>query len=990
MRRRPGWTARRGMHMVQADSYSLETRTKTRNLGLVMSLILVPIMLAFMYLDHSSPMLRGILGWRIGATVPGLVFFAYALFLYPKHPGAAVGLHIVQMTGLMVMMCGISADLSTRPDLPSFARTGLISSLIVCVFVDFVFAAGARKYLFAILLPPLAAMGVYVAVAGHFLTQTEQVWLISNPSALAVGLSILALYQERSSVKQFRARLDLDGAERTYRDLFENAQVGMFRTRIDGSEILDVNRRLLEISGRTREEMIGSMPKSLWADPGERAEMRRLLLRDGAITNFECRLLDAHGTRHTCLLSMKAYPARGILEGSLVDITEHKQAGQWMEVLKHSIDSAVDGAYWLSEGGNIVYANASGCTALGYTHQEMLSMFIWDIAPIVDRQRWATMWTRLKELKTGSGEFQHRRKDGSLFPAEISTSYVRFGDQEFAVGFAHDITERKRLEAERLDLERRVASSQKLEGLGILAGGVAHNFNNLLTVILGHAELLRETVPSELDTAASVQEIIRAGSRSRDLIGQLLALGRKQVLELRPLDLNSVVRECSSMLRQAIRENIAIEYRLSDSPCPVAADPGRLEEVLLNLALNAQDAIPREGRLCIETREAVLEGAFARRHDDAPPGHYVLLTVSDTGAGMDERTVAKIFDPFFTTKEQGKGTGLGLSTVYGIVKQHEGSIEVESRPGTGTRFLIYLPRSTAARQDAAPPQAERTARGNETVLLVEDEEPIRTLLSRNLRGLGYTVLEAEDGLEALRISEGHADRFHILVTDVVMPRMNGTELHERLREKMPDLKVLFISGHKRDVISSHITQNVELMTKPFTGLALAFRVREILDRYGAAGSQQCGELRRTVAEGFRRRQQAQDEKRAGRKIVEVPGMDQYAVLREKSNRQLLVGLLVGDLHQRIPPALPFQDAAPGNPRHALQERPAIVLEASVDLVLQRGAQAEDRGGGVLHGGGNREKCVGDKRQPFPGLRGQTARTIHVDPAQLQLGEPDQL
>jgi CheY-like chemotaxis protein len=284
------------------------------------------------------------------------------------------------------------------------------------------------------------------------------------------------------------------------------------------------------------------------------------------------------------------------------------------------------------------------------------------------------------------------------------------------------------------------------------------------------------------------------------------------------------------MLRQAIRENISIEYHLSASPCPVAADAGRMEEVLLNLALNAQDAIPREGLLTIATTETVLEGVFARRHDDAPPGRYVLLTVSDTGEGMNEDTVGRIFDPFFTTKEQGKGTGLGLSTVYGIVKQHNGSIEVDSRPGAGTRFVIYIPYSTAPQQDADSPREAESARGSETILLVEDEAPIRTLLARHLRGQGYAVLEAEDGLSALRVSADHGDLFHILVTDVVMPRMNGTELHDRLRERMPNLKVLFISGHKRDVISSHLTQDVELMTKPFTGQALAARVRAILDR----------------------------------------------------------------------------------------------------------------------------------------------------------------
>ena len=942
--------------MERADSYTLETGTKTRNLGLVMSLILVPMMLVFMYLDHASPLLRGILGWRIGGLVPGLVFLYYALFLYPKYPHAAVSLHVAQLTGLMVMMSGISADLATRPGLPPFARTALISSLLVCIFADFVFAGGARKYLFAILVPPLAAMGAYVAVAGQLLTQTEQVWLISNPSAMAVILSVLALYQERSSVRQFHARRELDSAqgalresERKYRDLFENAQVGMFRIRLDGSEILDVNSRLLEISGRTRQEVIGSSPAGIWADPKERREMRRLLARDGTATNFECRLLDAKGNAHICLLSIKLYPEQEILEGSLVDITEHKQAGQWMEVLRHSIDSAVDGAYWVGGNGRFFYANVSGCQALGYTREELLRLNVFDVNPKATPERWAEIWNVLREKKSFVTEVVHRRRDGTFFPVEVTTSFVRIGGEEYAIGFAHDITERKRLEAEReaawqrlefviattrtgldiidedfvvqyvdparrklmgdpqgrscyayfrgrtercgdcamqqalatgtiqvreqtvsgeenratqvtalpyrnefgkwmvaevivditdrkraeaerLDLERRIASSQKLEGLGILAGGVAHNFNNLLTVILGHAELLRETVPRDLDSTSSVREIIRAGYRSRDLIGQLLALGRKQVLELKPLDLNSVVRECSAMLRQAVRENITIDYRLSGSPCPVAADPGRLEEVLLNLALNAQDAIPREGRLTIATSEAFLEGVFARRHDDAPPGRYVLLTVSDTGAGMDEQTVGKIFDPFFTTKEQGKGTGLGLSTVYGIVKQHEGSIEVESRPGTGTRFLIYLPHSTALRPDAGSTEAERSARGSETILLVEDEEPIRTLLSRHLRGLGYTVLEAEDGVSALRISTEHGDRFHVLVTDVVMPRMNGTELHERLRERTPTLKALFISGHKRDVISSHLAEDVELMTKPFTGRALAFRVREILDR----------------------------------------------------------------------------------------------------------------------------------------------------------------
>ncbi|MGO9310184.1 MAG: PAS domain S-box protein, partial [Spirochaetia bacterium] len=842
-----------------------------------------------------------------------------------------------------------------RAEFPLFGRTALISSLIICIFVDFVFAAGARKYLFAILVPPLAAMSVYLVVAGSALTQTERVWLISNPTAMAIILSVLALFQDRANAKEFLARRELKRAEealreseRQYRDLFESAEVGMFRARRDGSAVIDVNPRLVEIIGRTREEVVGLSLEAFWADPREREAMHALLARDGRVTNFECRLLSAKRGTRICLLSMKPSPDQAVLEGSVLDVTERKQTDQWLEVLKHSIDSAVDAAYWMGEDGGFFYANDSGCRALGYTRGELMLLSIWDVNPQSNRESWREVWRSLQEKGSFSAETVHRRKDGSRFPVEITTSFVRFGELQFSVGFAHDITERKRLEAEResawqrlefviattrtgldiidesfvvqyvdparrklmgdpkgrpcyeyfrgfsspcedcamqrafrtrkvqvseqslpndehrvtqvtalpyqsesgawmvaevivdvterkqaeadrLDLERRIAASQKLEGLGILAGGVAHNFNNLLTVILGHAELLRENLPRSADPASSVQEIIKAGYRSRDLIGQLLALGRRQVLELKPQDLNAVVRECSSMLRQALRENIAIDYGLSGSPCPVAADAGRLEEVLLNLALNAQDAIPREGRLSITTREVMLEGTFARRHDDIPPGAYVLLTVSDTGDGMDEKTVGRIFDPFFTTKEQGKGTGLGLSTVYSIVKQHNRSIEVESKPGAGARFMIYLPRSASPSEATDAARKDQLPGGSETILLVEDEAPIRSLLSRQLRREGYTVWEAADGVSALRIFDEHAGRFDILVTDVVMPRMNGTTLGERLRERFPRLRVLFMSGHQRDVIDNHIVRDGELITKPFTGQALAQRVRQMLD-----------------------------------------------------------------------------------------------------------------------------------------------------------------
>ena len=697
-------------------SYAAETSSRTRGLGLVTSALMIPVVLGFMYIDRVTPSLYGIVGWRIATLVPAVLFLSYAVFIFPRHRALAVPLHSAQLFGLIATMCGISAQLVTRPDFPPTLRSALISSLLLCIFADFFFAAGARKYLFAILLPPLAAMAIYITVAGQAMTQTERLWLISNPTAMAVVLSVLALYQERSSVKEHRARVGLQRAEdalreseKKYRDLFENGEVAMFQTRLDGSEVIDVNRKLLELCGRPREQMIGRLNTVEWIDPRESDEVRGLLERDGGVNGYECRVLTAGGESRSCLLSLKVFPLQGVIEGSLVDITA-----------------------------------------------------------------------------------------------------------------------RKRAEAERLELERRVASSQRLEGLGILAGGMAHNFNNLLTVILGHAEQLRESLPGNAEAAASVREIMKAGYRSRDLIGQLLALRRRQVLELKPLDLNAVVRDCSAMLRRALRVNIAIDYCLSAEPCPVAADPGQIEQILLNLALNAQDAIHGEGRLSISTEEVVRDDEFSRRQGDLPPGRFALLTVSDTGEGMDDDTVSKIFDPFFTTKEQGRGTGLGLSTVYSIVKQHNGGIAVDSRPGEGARFRIWLPRASELPRDEPAPGPEQPAGGTETILLVEDEAPIRTLFARHLRALGYTVLEAADGVPAMRLSAEHGGQIDILVTDVVMPRMDGTELHRRLGEAIPDLPVLFMTGHQKDRVMHD--QGAELILKPFTGQALASRVRAILDR----------------------------------------------------------------------------------------------------------------------------------------------------------------
>ncbi len=704
-------------------AYFMEASTKTRNLGLAMSLILVPLLFGFMCLDSITPPLHGIFWWRIGALVPAVLFLVYALFLFPSRQRLAIPFHTVQLAGLIIMMAGISADLATRPDFPPFGKTALISSLIICIFADFAFAAGARKYLPAILLPPLALMSIHIATAPS-LTQMEKLWLISNPTAMALVLSFLALFQEKSSAKEFRVRAELSRAENARKRLEADREAALKRlefviaTTRTGFDIIDEDY-VVQYVDPARQKVMGN-PKG---------RVCYEYFRGRSTLCDDCAMQKALKT-HTIQVLEQMLPHENNRPTQITALPYQDDSGKWLV-------------------------------------------------------------------------------------AEVIV----------------DISERKKAEAERLDLERRVAASQKLEGLGILAGGVAHNFNNLLTIILGHADLLKAEVSGNPATS-SVLEIIKASGRSRELVSQLLSLGRQQVLKLRPLDLNLVVRECGTILRQALRENITIDYRLSSSPCPVAADPGRIEQILLNLASNAQDAIPREGRIEIATTEVVLGGAATRRREDLPPGRYIRLTFDDTGEGMAAETLGKIFTPFFTTKEQGKGTGLGLFSAYGLVKQHNGTIEVESNPHAGTRFTIYFPRIEAPLEEARPSLPVPASSGTETVLLVEDEAPIRMMLSQHLRSLGYNILEAPDGASALQVFSEYGKEVHVLVTDVVMPRMNGTDLHDRLRERLPELKALFMSGYPKEVVSTYIkrSQEMELILKPFTGEALAERVREILDR----------------------------------------------------------------------------------------------------------------------------------------------------------------
>jgi two-component system cell cycle sensor histidine kinase/response regulator CckA len=512
-----------------------------------------------------------------------------------------------------------------------------------------------------------------------------------------------------------------------------------------------------------------------------------------------------------------------------------KQLVEREELFRLITESAADMIAVVDTDGQRIYNSPSYEKILGYTDEELNSTLALEQIHPEDRDKVLRATSEAQRTSVGmSVEYRMRHKNGNWHTLESRAStIVKEGRVEKLVVVNRDITERK-------DLEEQFRQSQKMEAVGRLSGGVAHDFNNLLGVIIGYGEVVQEQTAGVDELRACVDEILKAANRAASLTRQLLAFSRQQVMDPKVLNLNAIVKDTEKMLQRLIGEDIRLTTELDAAPVSIKADQGQVEQVIMNLVVNARDAMPQGGKLILATSRFHMDQNFVRRYPyPVQVGNYVLLTVTDSGIGMDATTRARAFEPFFTTKEKGKGTGLGLSTVYGVVKQSGGYIDLASEPGAGATFKIYFPQAEGAvdelRQSGELPPS---LHGTETVLLVEDEASLRNLGSHLLQLCGYSVIEAESGAQAIELSRDYQDPIHLLLTDVVMPGMSGRVLAEELAKQRPQMKVLYMSGYTGQTVGAHgvLAEGSFFLPKPFTREALASKVRIALEGRAAAAA----------------------------------------------------------------------------------------------------------------------------------------------------------
>jgi len=638
------------------------------------------------------------------------------------------------------------------------------------------------------------------------------------------------------ALERLRAEQDLRESQQRFHDLFENSPDAIFVEDLKGN-VLDVNAAACALHGVKREELVGRNALNNLIPPSQRDEARRdferlasgeLVWVEGESENTDGRIVPVE-----VRASRVEYAGKPALLLHVRDVTERRAAEAALrssETLFRSVwENSADGMRLTDEKGVIVAVNGAFCELVGLNQNELEGKFFTVVyAESPQREEMLVKYQERfsEDCREHKRERSYTLHNGREIVFEIADSLVELpGKPLLLLSLFRDVTAQRRL-------EEQLRQSQKMEAIGQLAGGVAHDFNNILTVIHGHASLLQANNLDEL-AARSAHQISQAAERAASLTRQLLTFSRRQLIQPKRLDMNQIIGNMSDMLGRMLGEDVTLRLNYSQSPATIEADAGMMEQVLLNLAVNARDAMPRGGQLAVRIAIVDVDEAHVRRHPEARVGRFVCVSKTDTGNGIPPEYLPRIFEPFFTTKAVGKGTGLGLATVYGIIKQHQGWIEVESTVGKGSTFRIYIPYIGEQRPEPEKPTTQITIRGGtETILLVEDEKPVRELVARVLERHGYKVLQAATGVEAVDLWREHKNTIALLLTDLVMPEnMNGRELAEKLWADRPDLKVIFSSGYSADIVGKDFRLEPELnyLQKPYQPQTLIVAVRRCLD-----------------------------------------------------------------------------------------------------------------------------------------------------------------
>lgn len=634
--------------------------------------------------------------------------------------------------------------------------------------------------------------------------------------------------------EKIEAQNALRQSEEKFRTIFNNAPIGIYRTSY-GGRLLEANDTLARMLGyHDRLDMLASV-KNLSTDiypaPGERRRLLDALVKSPKGVRIEIEFKRRDGSPfHSVVnasLQMDQNGRPAYLDGSIEDITGLKAAESELRRLAAAVEQSGEMIVITDPGGHIQYVNRSFERITGYSREEAVGR-----RPGILKSGehgddfYRDMWQTISRGEIWNGRIVNRRKDGTLFTenATISPVIDAAGQIVNYVAAKRDITHE-------LALENEYRQMQKMEAIGQLTGGVAHDFNNMLQAINGYMDLALMEIPADHTVRGFLDESRKAGRRAANLVQQLLLFSRRKIMQPAVVDLNRAIADLLKMIERLIGEHIRIDWTPSGAPCVLRADVGMLDQLVINLCVNARDAMPKGGALSIETGHVAIDDAFCGRHAWARPGRFVLLSVRDTGCGMDRRTCDRIFEPFFTTKAEGKGTGLGLSTVYGIVQQHEGMIDVVSQPGAGTTFQVYIPLCRQDEAIAGDDRAREAPGGTETLLIAEDDSAVRDLASAVLKRAGYTVLEARDGLEAVDIFGQAPDDIALLLLDVVMPRLGGRAAFESIRRIKPDVATVFLSGYDESTLHTDfvLDDGLQLLQKPYTPNALLETVRKALD-----------------------------------------------------------------------------------------------------------------------------------------------------------------